>query len=229
MRLCNVSIDGTTGRGAGDAGRIFVPVTEIFDNVGYPPLRAAWTSRSVTELTPDDLAGIAGWRWAGQKLVIAGSHPAKVVQDPDAELDAAAASLARWGPAGRRELEAACDRLEIALRDLGMQLLLRTGASALLSDVPGVLSLLRARSERGVGVCIDPVAMLTGDMLSQAEDHLGRMITGTLGMPGTGGVIGGVKAVVLPRAGHPLRSVVETMVASAQTPGSELLVVTPAS
>ncbi len=87
-------------------------------------------------------------------------------------------SFRTWGPTGRD----AFDRLTARLSEAESMFCFRPHARHVLADPQTCLSFLRAhesdgpdsRGSWGFGVLLDPVAMLTPDMLDQAEDHLRR-------------------------------------------------------
>lgn len=81
-----------------------------------------------------------------------------------------------WAPEAWARLDAACDRLIPELRDRGAELILRPHSAHVLSDVPSCLHFLRKREGQGVGLLLDPVAMLTGAMLTDAADYLERIL-----------------------------------------------------
>lgn len=70
----------------------------------------------------------------------------------------------------------------------GVQLIIRPHARHALADAQRCLTMLRAESP-GLGVLLDPVAMLEPGMLGHVEDHLARVLESLGGHPGVAGVM----------------------------------------
>lgn len=90
-----------------------------------------------------------------------------------------------WGPQGWQGLLEACERSAHA----GLNLLLVPHAHDVLSDVQRCLKLLTDWADKGIGVLVDPAALLTESMLDRAEDHLDRLSRALLPTHGVGGVV----------------------------------------
>ncbi|MDX9910845.1 MAG: hypothetical protein RBS39_03335 [Phycisphaerales bacterium] len=101
------------------------------------------------------------------------------------------ASPLTWMPAARAALE---QRL-LDARRMGLALALRPHARHAISDVPGVLDL--ARRHEHARVLLDPLAMLTDDMLPRAADHLRRILSDLATLPTILAVVGGAHADLL--------------------------------
>jgi hypothetical protein len=100
-----------------------------------------------------------------------------------------------WGPRGWGELDAFCGRIAPVLASRGLTLCFRPHARHVLSDVPSCLRFLRGRAEhaggggRLFGLLLDPVSMLTGSMVSSAEDHVARILDALGGAEGVCGLL----------------------------------------
>lgn len=106
---------------------------------------------------------------------IARAQLARVVIVPRA--DAAdpqdiAASFARWGEAGKLALADGLSGARRRAAAAGERLVLWPRVGTLVSDIPGVLNVLRAHDD--VGVLFDPVALLAPDSSRFAKDFLLR-------------------------------------------------------
>lgn len=79
-----------------------------------------------------------------------------------------------WSPAGWQALRDGVAAAADSLRKHDATLCLRPHSGCVLSDPQGCLNFLRDDPPERVEILLDPVAMLTPDMLDKAEDHLGR-------------------------------------------------------
>lgn len=81
--------------------------------------------------------------------------------------------LETWGPEGRRRFSAAWSRLEKAAAGGKRDLWLWARRGEAISDVPSALGFLRGDERRRL--LLDPVGMLTGEMILRANEHLERV------------------------------------------------------
>lgn len=83
---------------------------------------------------------------------------------------------ARWAPDPRTWGPSGWAALDSRLAALAAPLIIRTHARHVVSDTPGIVHLLRAHPPPHVNVLVDPVSMLTPEMLKSghAADHLRR-------------------------------------------------------
>ncbi|MFI4897013.1 MAG: hypothetical protein ACIARR_04225 [Phycisphaerales bacterium JB059] len=94
-----------------------------------------------------------------------------------------------WTPEGWKALDRWLDDTLPRLDASGHALLLRPDAGHILSDARSCLSILQQRQTPNLRLLLDPVAMLTPDMLPDAEDHLRRFLDALLHHPATAAVI----------------------------------------
>ncbi len=91
----------------------------------------------------------------------------------DAEgLQEPGSSLA-WMPASRGRFTAWCDRVERWAAAMGAEPVIWPVATGVISDVPSVMTFLRARPRWRL--LFDPVGLLTHSMLPRAEEHVTRL------------------------------------------------------
>lgn len=79
-----------------------------------------------------------------------------------------------WTAEGWNALRVGLAQVAPSLEAAGATLCLRPHAGCVLSDPQSCLNFLRDDQPPGVELLLDPVAMLTPDMLEHAEDHLAR-------------------------------------------------------
>lgn len=93
-----------------------------------------------------------------------------------------------WGQEGWDRLRGA---IEEYMGRFAGEVLVRPRARGVLSDAPSCLRFLEwsATQARRPGLLLDPVGMLTGDMVARAEDHVGRLLGMVAGRPGIAGVV----------------------------------------
>lgn len=77
---------------------------------------------------------------------------------------------------GLEQLRQSIDALDPILADTGSRLLLRPALGLVLSDPHSIAAFFEKRPEGPVGVLVDPVAMMTPEMMEHAQDHLPRML-----------------------------------------------------
>jgi|GEM_PF-3746925 len=131
--------------------------------------------------------GSALWAAAGHDWSAPGDAPRRLAfscVSPRPEAPDEASSWAPWSPAARAEFLGRCDEADDVFRAEGKMLCLVPRASDPLSDVPGVLTFVRQRSQSNVRIVLDPVLLLVESMLKTADDHLGRAILAIGPMPG---------------------------------------------
>lgn len=95
-----------------------------------------------------------------------------VVPRGAAAADDIAAAFALWGERGRTQLAEQLTGAKRAAATLGARLVLWPRVGTLVSDIPGVLNLIR--SQEDVGVLFDPVALLAPDSSRFAKDFFLR-------------------------------------------------------
>lgn len=86
--------------------------------------------------------------------------------------------LPTWmGPAAARrsELKGRLEALAGAGRPRGVQVHLLAEQGGLVSDVPSILSLGRELAGTGVGLIVEPMALLVPSMLDRIPEHVGRL------------------------------------------------------
>ena len=108
-------------------------------------------------------------------LTHARTQVARVVVVPrgeETESDDIAAAFALWGERGRTQLAEQLTGAKRAAAALGARLVLWPRVGTLISDIPGVLNLIR--SQEDVGVLFDPVALLAPDSSRFAKDFFLR-------------------------------------------------------
>lgn len=101
-----------------------------------------------------------------------------------------------WMSAGRERFVAAVQEASAWACARGVTIALRPHARHALSDLPSVLALLGVQKggaalgpPKGVGVLLDPMAMLTAGLLPAADEHLERVLGAAAGLPGVVGVV----------------------------------------
>jgi len=99
------------------------------------------------------------------------------------------ASIQTWTGQGWEALRSACDQLEPELDERGMSVLFRPHAAHVLSDPRSCLTFLQQRESRAFALLLDPVSLLTPEMLPDAEDHLDRIAQTLLAHPQVPAVI----------------------------------------
>lgn len=95
-----------------------------------------------------------------------------------------------WTRAGWDALSAGLAVLAPVLDARRATLWLRPASGCILADPQACMTFLRGRPSANVGLLLDPVAMLTADMLGDLDDHIARAIS-------IAGLVEGVEAVVL--------------------------------
>lgn len=95
-----------------------------------------------------------------------------VPRGPETESDDIAAAFALWGERGRTQLAEQLTGAKRAAAVLGARLVLWPRVGTLVSDIPGVLNLIRSHED--VGVLLDPVALLAPDASRFAKDFFAR-------------------------------------------------------
>lgn len=103
--------------------------------------------------------------------------------------DDARPSHRTWTPEGWNAMDRWLDETLPRLDEAGHTLLLRPDASHILSDARSCLTILQQRQSPGLRLLLDPVAMLTPDMLTDADDHLRRLLDTLLHHPATAAVV----------------------------------------
>jgi hypothetical protein len=86
--------------------------------------------------------------------------------------------LPTWmGPAAARrsELKSRLEALAEAGRPRGVHVHLLAEQGGLVSDVPSILSLGRELAGTGIGLVVEPMALLVPSMLERIPEHLGRL------------------------------------------------------
>ena len=112
---------------------------------------------------------------AGERATHARAQVSRVVIVPRADAadpEDIAASFARWGEAGRAELASGLAGAKRVAAAMGERLVLWSRVGALVSDIPGVLNVIRGHED--VGVLFDPIALLAPDSSRFARDFLVR-------------------------------------------------------
>jgi hypothetical protein len=89
-----------------------------------------------------------------------------------ADPDDIAASFARWGESGRAALAEGLAGAKRTAEATGERLVIWPRVGTLVSDIPGVLNLIRSHED--IGVLFDPVALLAPDSFRFAKDSLAR-------------------------------------------------------
>lgn len=105
--------------------------------------------------------------------------------------DDAESSFAAWGPAGRAAFERACARVSGWAARAGVAVCVRPRAGGALSDIPSCLTFLKHNAGTPLRILLDPLDLLAPDMLTRAPEHLERIGSSLIGVPG-------LSAVVLP-------------------------------
>lgn len=80
-----------------------------------------------------------------------------------------------WAAGARGALDQAVEALAPAMAGRGITLLLWPRAGDVLSDIPSTLTFLRRWSGGGVGLLLEPAALIAESMLGRVEEHLGRI------------------------------------------------------
>lgn len=112
---------------------------------------------------------------ATERATHARAQVARVVIVPRANAadpDDIAASFARWGESGKAALTEGLAGAKRTAASSGVRLVIWPRVGTLVSDIPGVLNLIR--SQEDVGVLFDPVALLGPDSSRFAKDFLLR-------------------------------------------------------
>lgn len=158
-----------------------------------PP--APWGSRAIVSIEGQDQTPIAIWCPIN---IIAGAIPAmpaapfppRVVtpsgwlpEDADPQSEIYPHSPRTWMGEGRHRLDEVAPWLagECALHDC--RLVLTTHARQVLADPHACRAFLDAHPDAPIDIALDPVAMLTSDMLALAEDHLLRICDAMIDHP----------------------------------------------
>lgn len=100
-----------------------------------------------------------------------------------------------WTRTAWEALAAGLAAIAPALEARRATLWLRPAAGCILADPQACLTFLRSRPSPAIGLLLDPVAMLTPDMLGDLDDHLVRAMS-------IAGFVDGVEAVVLAAPVH---------------------------
>ncbi len=167
-------------------------IRELAASAASPPW-ARWFAGNPFESEPSAGAGARLALWSGS------------MASWDADPDGLAAPDPRtWSAAGWERLEEACRALAAAAKDAS-EVLFRTHASHILSDVPSCLRFLRQVEQWGGrgGLLLDPAAMLTASMLPAAPDHLERVFANLGPHPATAAVV--LSNVTSPDPEDPMR------------------------
>lgn len=137
---------------------------------GQECARAAWTNPLALGGWPIrgalPLAAFSGWHDAERS----GSES----DHDDPATRAMRASLRTWNSGGD-EFRAMCDAAERAISPGGL-IALRPRVGHALSDVPTCVRFLRERAGGPWRLLLDPVGMLSREMLADAEDHVRRIV-----------------------------------------------------
>ena len=86
--------------------------------------------------------------------------------------------MRNWTPGGLEALQELIERIQPALETQDRSICLRPHAQGILSDVPGCRKFMETAPPR-VELCVDPIGMLTAEMLPDADEHVARIIEGT--------------------------------------------------
>lgn len=92
-----------------------------------------------------------------------------------------------WGPEGRRRFAGTWSMLEEAAESGGRELWLWARRGEAISDVPSALGFLRGSERRRL--LLDPVGMLTSEMIPRAREHLERSREAFAEHPQVSGVV----------------------------------------
>lgn len=137
-------------------------------------LWASWPGISVFDPRWNDALGAPDLRGCAVIADTRAPEDSASVVDRD-ELDADRWRL--WGPAGRRRLDEVCANTQAIAARSGVRPLLFPSADGVLSDIPSIATFARAQGVAGIGLVLEPMAMLTEGMLERAEDHLHRLLS----------------------------------------------------
>lgn len=119
-----------------------------------------------------------------------------------------ASSFRTWSGLGQERFAALCDAVARPLAERGAMLAFRPHARHVLSDTQSCVNFLKAREGEPFTLLLEPAALLTDTMLSQAEEHLERIFDTLATHPGvTGVMLSNLERVKVPWGGSELRSV----------------------
>lgn len=104
--------------------------------------------------------------------------------EPRGDDDDARLSFDAWGPAGRAGLDRGCERLRDLAERAGVVVCLRPDARGALSDIPSCVAFLKRWSGTPLALLLDPLDLLTLEMLPRAPEHLERIGASLIGAPG---------------------------------------------
>jgi hypothetical protein len=158
--------DRGEGTSSGPSWRIFAPPTQSRSVAPW----ATFEGHQVFESTA--LAAIASAPEGAGLVFSSCVDPVSIDGGEDAQV------LPSWmGPAAARrsELKERLEALAAAGRPRGIHVHLLAERDGLVSDVPSILSLGRELAGTGVGLIVEPMALLAPSMLARIPEHLGRL------------------------------------------------------
>ena len=166
----------TSGGGGGGGGGVSVAAGD-----GDPTTNAAWATFDARSLAEIGAGGSGSARVVASELPTraglthARAQVARVVVVPrgaETASDDIASAFALWGERGRTQLTEQLTGAKRAAAALGVRLVIWPRVGTLVSDIPGVLNLIRGHED--VGVLFDPVALLAPDASRFAKDFFLR-------------------------------------------------------